>query len=266
MLKKFILFVFMAGTIYFFNACDEKSNPNDPDDGEQVEDTSYFPNEEDSYYKYSISRTDSNSNQITGTRSSFYSGTSLIGATSYQIQIDSLVLTGQAAIVDSLFFRKTNTGLFFYLDTTGLATSVPGLDTLIQYISLDSELRLLLFPLLDNSNWTVFKMNINYQGVLNFNPIELKTTYDGKETLNLELTPPRPVEAVRLKFTLTIKPGPFDPVQTYTAYAWIAQGIGFVKWQGSGTIVGVFTGNGVDLDDTTSVYTENLIEYNRIDQ
>jgi hypothetical protein len=202
---------------------------------------------------------------MTGTRSTFYSGTSIIGGVTYQVQIDSVFLTGQTAVVDSMYFRKTNTGVFFYLDTTGLAASVPGLDTLIQYITLDSELRLLLFPLLDNSNWTVFKMNINYQGLLNFNPIELKTTFDGKETLTLNLIPSRTVEAVRLKFTLTIKPGPFDPVQSYTAFGWIATGIGFVKWQGSGTIIGVFTGNGVDLDDTTSVFTENLIEY-RIDQ
>lgn len=266
MKSKLILFLFITGIIYFFHACDDDSGTNDPEgEGEQVADTSYYPNEEDSYYKYSVERPDTNGNQTSGTRSSFYSGTNIIGGVTYQVQIDSVLLTGQAAIVDSLYFRKTDTGVFFSLDTAGLAGSVPGIDTLIQYITLDSELRLLLFPLLDNSSWTVFRMNINYQGIINFNPIELKTTFDGKETLDLQVSPPRTFEAVKLKFTLTIKPGPFDPVQTYTAFAWIVQGIGIVKWQGNGTIVGVFTGNGVDLDDTTSVYTENLIEYNRID-
>ncbi len=265
MKRKFILFVFIISMIYFFNACDESSTNEPPAGGNQVADSTYFPTYDSSYYKYSIERPDSNNNQITGTRSTFYSGTTIIGGVTYQVQIDSVFLTGQAAIADSMYFRKTNTGVFFNLDTTGLAASVPGLDTLIQYITLDSELRLLLFPLLDNSNWTVFKMNINYQGLINFNPIELKTTFDGKETLTLNVNPSRVVETVRLKFTLTIKPGPFDPVKSYTAFGWIATGIGFVKWQGNGTIVGVFTGNGVDLDDTTSVFTENLIEYNRID-
>jgi len=266
MKRKLILFVFVSGMIYFFNACDESNTNEPPPEGEQVADSSYFPAEDNSYYKYSIERPDSNNNQTTGTRSSFYDGTEIKGNVTYKVQIDSVFLSGQTSTEDSMYFRKTGTSVFYYLDTTGLASSVPGLDTLLQYITLDSELRLLLFPLLDNSNWTVFKMNINYQGLLNFNPIELKTTFDGKETLTLDLNPSRIVEAVRLKFTLTIKPGPFDPVRSYTAFGWIATGIGFVKWQGNGTIVGVFTGNGVDLDDTSSVFIENLIEYNRIDQ
>jgi hypothetical protein len=109
-------------------------------------------------------------------------------------------------------------------------------------------------------------MNINYQGVINFNPVELRAEYEGKDSLVLNLAPPRSVQAVRIKFTLNIRTDPFSTTTTqYVARGWIAKGIGFVKWEGNGTIVGVFTGNGVDLDDTSSVYTENLIEYNRID-
>ena len=263
MKRKLILFVFLTLILYFFNACNE-STTNEPTPQNQVADSSYFPTENDAYYKYNIERTDSNNNLISGTRSTFYNGIVVKGNFTYQVQIDSVFLTGQNVIVDSMYFRKTNTGVFFYLDTTGLATSVPGLDTLLQYITLDDEMRLLSFPIYDISSWTVFKMNIDYQ-IFNFNPIELKVVFDGKDTLNLNLNPSRSVEAVRLKFTLTVKPGLFDNARSYTALGWIASGIGFVKWQGCGTIVGVFTGNGVDLDDTTSVFTENLIEYNRID-
>jgi len=263
MKRKLILFVFITSLIYFFNACNESST-NQPTPPNQEADSSYFPAEDSTYYKYSIMRPDSNNNQTAGTRSSFYNGTEIKGNITYQVQIDSVFLSGQAAVEDSMYFRKTNSGIFFYLDTTGLAASVPGLDTLLQYITLDTEMRLLLFPIYDNSGWNVFKMNINYQG-FNFNPIELKASFDGIETLTLNLTPSRIVEAVRLKFTLTIKPGLFVIARSYTAFGWIAAGIGFVKWNGNGTIVGVFTGNGVDLDDTTSVFSDNLIEYNRID-
>ncbi len=264
MKRKLILFVSLTGLIYSFNACNKSDTTEPPPPATQVADTSYFPSSDNSFYKYSITRPDSNNNQTSGTRNTYYNGTKMIGGVSYQVQIDSVFLTGQAAFDDSMYFRKTATGVFFNLDTTGLASSVPGLDTLIQYITLDSELRLLLFPLLDNSSWTVFKMNINYQG-FSFNPIELKTTYDGKESLTLNFNPTRVVDAVRLKFTLTVKPGIFDAAKSYTAFGWIAAGIGFVKWQGTGTIVGVFTGNGVDLDDTTSVFTDDLIDYNGID-
>jgi hypothetical protein len=262
---KIILFTLIISTIYIFNACKDSGTDPENNGGQQVADSSYFPANEQAYYKYDISRTDSNSSQSTGSRSTYYSGTSVIGGTTYQIQVDSLVLTGQAAIVDSMYFRKSNSGVFYYLDTTGLSTSLPGIDTLIQYITLSNEMRLLLFPLLDNSSWEVFKMNIDYQSILNFNPILLSAVYDGKETLDINLTPPRTVEAVRIKFSISLRFDPFQPARSYTAYGWIAQGYGFVKWQGNGTIIGVFTGNGVDLDDTSSVYTQDLVQFNLVD-
>src|SRR5690606_21962894 len=145
-----------------FNACkDSGTDPENGGGGTQVADGSYFPNEDGAYYKYDIQRTDSAGSQINGSRSSFYNGTHSNGPTTYQVQIDSFVLSGQPAVVDTLYVRKTNTGVFFHLDTTGFAASVPGLDTLIQYITLDNEVRLLLLPKLDNSSWTAFRMNLN---------------------------------------------------------------------------------------------------------
>jgi hypothetical protein len=261
---KFVSLTLLVLVVYFFNACKDSGTDPKPGNGNQVADESYFPATNGAYYKYNIDRTDSNGSQTTGTRSSFYNGTQQIGPTTYQVQIDSLILAGQAALVDSMYFRKSDngSGIFYYLDTTGLASSVPGLDTLIQYITLSNEMRLLLFPMLEDSDWEVFKMNLNYLGVLNFNPILLSAAYDGTETLQLNSTPPRSVESVRIKFTITIRTNPFESPRTYTAFGWIAQGIGFVKWEGNGTIIGVFTGNGVDFDDTTSVFTLNISQFN----
>ena len=263
---KLILFIPIIIIIFMFNACKDSGTDPGPNGGTPVADSSYFPTTDGAYYKYNIERTDSNGTQ-TGTRSSFYNGTEVIGTTTYQVQIDSLLLTGQAEIIDSMYFRKSeiNSGIFYYLDTTGLASSVPGLDTLLQYITLDTEMRIMLFPVYNNSNWTVFKMNLNLPPLQPFNPVELKASFDGEETLNLNLNPPREVETVRLKFTLNVKTDPFQPTRVYTAFGWVASGIGFVKWQGNGTIVGVFTGNGVDFDDTTSVYTQSITHFNLID-
>ncbi|RPI71684.1 MAG: hypothetical protein EHM47_09695 [Ignavibacteriales bacterium] len=261
---KVLLFSLLILITYVFNACKDSGTDPENGGGTQVADSTYFPTENGAYYKYDIARTDSNGAQSTGTRSSFYSGTQVIAGTNYQLQVDSLILTGQAPILDSMYFRKSETGVFFNLDTTGFAASVPGLDTLLQYITLDSEVRLLLLPILDNSGWTAFRMNINYQ-ILNFDPVVLSGKFDGTESLQLNLNPPRTVDAVRIRFTLSIKMDPFEEVRTYTAFGWIAQNIGFVKWQGNGTVVGVFTGNGVDFDDTTSVYTQNITQFNLID-
>lgn len=264
MRNKILVFILLMFTTYIFNACEDSgTDPDNGGGGTQVADATFFPNENGAFYKYDIQK-DSAGTITTGTRSSFYSGTQTILGTPYQVQIDSLNF-GTATIIDSLYFRKSDTGIFYYPDTTGLAASVPGIDTLLQYLTLDSEIRLLLFPLLDNSNWSVFRMNLNYQGILNFDPVVLSARYDGTENLQLNLNPPKNVDAVKLRFTLSIKTDPFGETTTYTAYGWIAQNIGFVKWEGNGTIVGLFTGNGVDFDDTTSVFTQNIIEFNLID-
>jgi len=265
MKSKLLLFILIISTVYIFNACEDSgTDPENGEGGTQVADASYFPNEDGAFYKYNIQR-DSAGTVTSGTRSSFYSGNQTVGGTPYQLQLDTLNFQGLPAILDSLFFRKTNSGVFYFLDTTGFASSVPGLDTLIQYITLDTEVRILLFPMLDNSSWSVFRMNLNYQGILNFDPVVLSARYDGTENLQLNLNPPKNVDAVKLRFTLSIKTDPFGETTTYTTYGWIAQNIGFVKWEGNGTIIGLFTGNGVDFDDTTSVFTQNIIEFNLID-
>ncbi len=262
---KILSFVLIVITAYMFNACKESdNNPVGNGGGTQVADSTYFPASENAYYKYDVSRTDSNGSQVSGTRSSQYSGTINIGPTTYQIQIDSLILSGQSEIIDSMYFRKSNAGVYYYLDTTGLVASSPELIPYLQYLSIDDEIQLLIFPVEDNSTWTLFRMNISAPAI-SFDPVTVKAAYDGKETLTLNLSPSRDVEAIRIKFTLTISiPG--EPNRTYTAFGWVAQNIGFVKWQGNGTVVGVFTGNGVDFDDTTSVFTQDITQFNLIDQ
>jgi len=259
MKNKILLFILFGIMIYSFNACKESSTNENPP-GDPVADTSYYPVSDGTFYKYNI-QTDSSGNQNSGERITYYSGTSVKENVNYQIQVDTLTFGGLSSSTIS-YFRKTDTGVFFYLDTTGLAGAVPGLDTLLQYLTIDSELRLLLLPVFDNSTWTAFKMNLNYQGLINFNPVELTAVYDGKETLTLNLNPSENVECGRLKFTLKYRSSPFNPAQEFSpAYGWIAKGIGIVKWQGNGTIIGVFSGNGIDFDDSTSVFTQNLIDY-----
>jgi hypothetical protein len=260
MKNKILLIILFGVMIYAFNACKESSTTENPQ-GDPVADTSYYPVSDGSYYKYTITR-DSSSSQTNGERVTYYNGTGIKGNVNYQVQIDTLTLAGQSIPPTISYFRRTDTGVFFFLDTTGLSASVPGIDTLLQYLTIDSEMRLLLLPVYDNSNWTVFKMNLNYQGVINFNPVELTAVYDGKETLTLNLNPSENVECVRLKFNLKYRSSPFNPTQEFSpAYGWIAKGIGIVQWQGNGTIVGVFSGNGIDFDDSSSVFTQNLIDY-----
>ena len=257
-----ILFVLLVGAVCFINSCKkESSSTENPGTGTEVADASYYPVGNGTSYKYNVDRTDSNGTQSSGERKTRYNGNQIIANTTYQLQFDSTSISGinTAGIT---YFRKSETGIFFFLDTTGLAESTPELIPYLQNLSIDSEMRLLLLPIQDNSSWSVFKMNINASG-FSFSPVEVTSVYDGKETLTLSLNSGNiDVETVRLKFNLKVQTDPLNPSQNFVAYGWLAKDIGFVKWEGNGTVIGAFTGNGIDFADTTSVVIMNINDYN----
>jgi len=259
MKSKVFLFFLCGIIIYAFSSCKDSGTTDSPQ--EEIEaDGTYYPAGDGTRYKYEITK-DSSGSQYTGTRSSVYSGTENQAGVLYQVQIDSVIISGLTS-VNLSYFRKTDSGVFFYLDTTGFSTSVEDIDTLIQYLTLDTEMRLLFFPLSVNSSWTVFKVNLNYQNIINFNPLEVTASYDSRETLTLNLVSGSVnVETVKLKLTLKFGLNPFEVPRSFDAYVWIARDIGIVKWEGSGTVIGAFAGNGVDFDDTTSVVVMNIIDY-----
>lgn len=236
------------------NAC--KNNSTNPP---PLNNNNNFPNGDGSTYKFSVEKTDSNGIQTTGTRNTDYAGTQVKDNTTYQVQIDSFNLSGVSEISLS-YFRKANDGVFYFLDTTGLASIVP--DSLKNYLSIDTELRELLFPLNANSTWPVFKLSLHYT-IFVLSIIDVTAAYDGTESLTLHLTSGDVTEdAVRIKYTLSLTIPNSTNTNTYSAYAWFVDGIGIVKWQGSGVILNAFAGSGVNLTDTTSVITQSLISYN----
>jgi len=221
-------------------------------------DTGYFPNGDGSTYTYSIEKTDSNGTQYTGTRSTEYSGTEIKNGIAYQVQIDSLNISGVSEISLS-YFRKTNDTLYYFLDTSGLSSAVP--DSLRSNITLDKEMKFLSFPVTENKNWAVFRLSIVYS-IFNIPVLTLGAAYDGTESVTLNLTTGDITrDAVKLKYTLSATLPNSLSTSTFTAYAWLAEGIGIVKWQGNAAILNAFTGGGVNLSDTTSVITQSLISY-----
>ncbi len=258
-MKKFIS---SAITIFalalLINACKNSStNPPTPVN------TGYFPNGDGTTYAYSVEKTDSMGSQSVGTRNTEYSGTQIKSGTTYQVQIDSVNISGIGQVSFS-YFRKNDNGVFYFLDTTGLSSYIP--DTLRPYITIDTEMRELLFPLSANSTWPVFKLSLHY-AIFNLTIIDLSAAYNGIENLTLHLTSGDVNKsAVKVKYTLSLKiPDPNNLLHsvssTYIAYAWYVDGIGAVKWEGNGTILNVFAGGGVVLTDTTSVVTQNLTAY-----
>ena len=251
---------FTGGTIIIIllallvNACNKDNSTNPP----VQNNTGYFPNGEGSTYTYSVQKTDSSGTQTAGTRSTDYSGTEIKNGTTYQVQIDSLNISG-AGEVSLSYFRKTNDSVFYFLDTTGLSAAIP--DSLRSNISLDNEMKIISFPVTENHSWSVFKLSIVYL-IFNVPVLNVSAAYDGTESVTLHLNSGDVTkDAVRIKYTLGLTLPNTLTTTNYEAYAWLVDGIGIVKWQGNGTILNAFTGGGVDLSDTTSVITQSLISY-----
>ncbi len=234
------------------NACNKDSSTNPP----VQNNTGYFPDGDGSSYTYSISKTDSNGTQNTGTRRTEYTGVGVKNATTYQVQTDSINIAG-ASSVSLSYFRKTNDYLYYFLDTTGLSAAIP--DSLKNNISIDNEMKMLSFPVDQNSSWKVFTLSIVY--IFNIPVLTVDGAYDGTENITLHLNSGDVnKDAVKIKYTLSLTV-PGGESTNYNASAWLVDGIGIVKWQGNGAILDAFTGGGIDLSDTTSVITQSLVSY-----
>ncbi len=171
---------------------------------------------------------------------------------------DTLVIQSQTTGSVS-YFRKTDIGVFYFLDTTGLGASIP--DTLEQYITTDAEVRALLFPLGEGSSWPVFKVNLQY-GPITFAPVDVSASYAGTENITLNLISGQQTKsAIKIKYLLKLTFNFGQPSTNYEAFAWIVDGIGIVKWEGNATLLNGISGGGIDFDDTTRVITQSLIDY-----
>ena len=256
MKKTILLSLAVILGVGYWGCKDSESGPTSP--GTTI---NYFPNNEGTNYKYSYSKTQP-SGTTQGTRTTYYKGSKTISSTNYKIQIDSLNLNSVLQ-VDSSYFRTTEAGAYYFIDTTGFAASItdPTLIPLIPFVTIDKELLAYSSPLQAGKSWPVFKINLT--SPLFVTVVDVSALAIGNETITLNLPSGQTnKEAMNVKFTLTLRLNPLSPVvQVFTANAWLVPDVGPAKWDGSGTIVNFFTGLGIDFGDTTNVVKQSLIDY-----
>lgn len=243
-----------------FIAC-SKSTPADP--GGNGETKNFFPNTNGTTYKFAVEITDSNAVTVFGSRNSVYDGTAAVGGVTYQVQKDSMIFA-DTTFLSVNYFRKTNAGVYLFLDTTGLSNTIP--DTLIQFLTIDPELLIFSFPISSGKTWPVFKLVLNY-AIFNIALVDVSANAEGTENITLNLAGGSVTrQAVKIRYTLKLNiPNPANLLEiltsTYTAYAWLVEDIGPVRWQGNATVLNAFAGGGIDFDDTTKVITQSLTDY-----
>ena len=259
-MKTRIFFTVLLVLSLFLAACKEDSNPVDGGNGDTG---NYFPGNTGTYYKFILETQDSTGTAVNGHRSVRYTGTSTIGGKQYIQETDTIFIGGIPDMSVS-YFRKANDGIYYNLDTAGLWETIP--DSLIQYITLSSEIKAFPLPLNEGAGWNVFKMTLSYL-IIVLDVIDVSANVTGKENVVLNLASGTVTkEALKVKYVLKLTfPDPDNPFatisQSYEAFCWVVKDIGVVKWEGNSTVLGAFAGSGIDFADTTRTASQSLIDY-----
>ncbi|NNG27377.1 MAG: hypothetical protein HKM87_07615 [Ignavibacteriaceae bacterium] len=239
----------------FLISCTSKE-PTAPPSG-QIPD--YFPNSDGTNYLFTITETDSTGILRTGSRYVYYDGDSLINGTSYLFQKDSIRMSTEIEERISNF-RKSETGVFYFVDTSGFAAALP--DTLRNRMTITSEMQTLLLLLAEGSFWQVFKVTIELQPEITFAPYRITANHVKEEDVLLHLiSGDLNVTAQKIKYDLEFRLNPEEPAQKFTAFSWVAVKIGIIKIEGNSIVVNAILNGEVNLADSSKTVTQNLIEY-----
>jgi len=236
-------------------SCTSKE-PTAPPSG-QVPD--YFPNSDGTNYLFAITEFDSTGISRIGSRYVFYYGDTLINGTPYKFQKDSIKMGNE---IDERLsnFRKSETGVFCFVDTSGFAAALP--DTLRNRMTITSEMQTLLLLLAKGSFWQVFKLTITLQPGITFAPYRITAGYVKEEDVLLHLVSgDLNVTAQKIKYDLEYRFDPEDPSQKFTAFSWVAVKIGIIKIEGNAIVVNAILNGEVNLADSSKTVTQNLIDY-----
>ena len=220
----------------------------------------YFPNSDGTNYLFTITETDSTGILRTGTRYALYSGDTLVNGTSYKFQKDSVKI-GTDIVERISNFRKSEIGVFYFIDTSGFSAALP--DTLRNRVTVTSEMQTLLLLLGEGSFWQVFKVTIALQPGISFALYRITASYVNKEDVTLNLVSGDiNITAQKIKYELEFRLDPEEPSQKFSAFSWVADKIGVVKMEGNAIVVNTILNGEVNLDDSLKTVTQNLIEYN----
>lgn len=250
-MRKFFYFVF-ASLLAIVYACNEETIVNTPADNKD-----YFPAKEGSKFIYDLV-IDSSLN-LNGVRVLDIIGTTKISGTDYFIEIDSLLVESSLS-VDTNYFRKSNTGVFYYSDTTGISELVP--DSLVNLLRIDSECRLLFFPLQINQTWPVFQIDISVGGIPVFSPVKVNARVIESQQINIAFRDTQYIaEVFKIEYKMEVQLDPQGSSESLIAYGYITENIGFIKWEGESFLISLIRGGKIDLNATTGLITEELRSY-----
>lgn len=235
----------------------KESNTNEPQDQNYPD---FYPTSIGSTLKYSVTEKDSSGNILqTGTRNIFFSGNYFYNGINYTTQDDSLDFGSQSS-VGTYLVRKTETGVFYAVDTSQISLLIP--DTLKQYVTLLNEMQLLYYPLTSGSSWSLYRVTAEVQQGIQIKILDIVARFEGLEQVSLNLDSATVVFPSRkVSYTLELFTEIGSTPETYTSYMWYVQNIGLVKFEGNQFLINT-GGGGITIEPSSNILTQELINYN----
>lgn len=249
-------YIFIVVIIVFIhNAC----TSNEPTSPLEEQTSDYFPNSDSTTYLFSITESDSTGILRTGSRKVLYYGDTLINGPSYKFQKDSTNI-GSDITERIINFRKSEIGVFYFVDTSGFAAALP--DSLRNRMTITPEMQTLLLLLDEGSFWQVFKLTISLQPGITYAPYRITANFIKEEMVLLHLVNGDVnVTAQKIKYDLEYRFSPEEPAQKFTAFMWVADKIGIIKLDGKAIVINTLLSGEVNLADSSKTITQNLIDY-----
>ena len=234
----------------------EEETPNEPPPQDYPD---YYPGGIGSTFKYSVVEKDSAGNLVqSGSRNILYSGTYLYNGINYTTQDDSLDFGSQSSVATYLF-RKTETAVFYAVDTSLISQLIP--DTLKQFVSLRDEMQLLFYPLTTGSSWSLYRITAQVQPGIEVKILDIVATYENSEQINLNLSSGAiSVTSQKVKYSIELYSEIGAEPERYTAYMWYVANIGLVKFEGNQFVVSI-GGGGITFEPSSNILTQELIEF-----
>jgi len=247
--------IFFLILLSFLIGCKE-TNTNEPQEQYYP---NYYPDGIGSTFKYSVTENDSLGNLVQeGTRNILFSGTAMYNGINYTTQEDSLDFGSQSA-VNTYLVRKTDTGVFYAVDTSQIALLIP--DSLKQYVTLRDEMQLLFYPLTTGSNWSLYRITAEVQPGIEIKILDIIASFDGTEYVGLNLDSITVVYPARkVSYTLEFFTEIGSAPETYTASMWYVGNVGLIKYVGNQFIANI-GGGGITFVPSPNILTQELIQY-----
>jgi len=249
--RLFLILPLVAGLL--FTSCKEVVAPEPP-----VAVKNYFPLPNNTVYKYSVDSVSATSAYFNiGTKNISFGPEVVVAGTPYYTQTEITNYTDGNIVTQRPKVRKTERGLYYYIDTSGTSALIP--DTVRPFVQIDREVIAMTLPFFSGQTWSAFKFNVAIVPL-----ISVTASYGGSAAYSNDIIglPSRVnAEIVKYELRITVPDLGTGPINlNYTGEVWYSEELGVVMREGDSFLFQLLAGGEIDLLAPNYKVRERLTE------